>query len=374
MKKTFTVAAIALLFLTGCVAQEPKETKPVRIGWISDLTGPVAKWGALEAAMIAVDEINEQGGIDGRTLELITEDGKCNPTAAVQAMNKLVNIDQVSIVLGGHCSPESLAIAPIAQQQGVLMLASLTTSPDFSNSGELIFRTSPVNTAQSRLIAKHLRNEKGFTKLAVLYEETGYAQPIAEVLQEEFTDRGGEIVAYESFTSDVNDYRSSLTKIKHAQPDALFISPQDQGKAGLILKQMEELDINIPLYGNEIIRNPELVEQYPERMEGVIFGEPAYDGEGDREKAFAQKYADRYDGAELPFGIYTAENYDAVMLIADAIREHGEDPEAIAEYLENVKDYDGVSGVFSIDENHDGDRQYVLKHIKNGKVEEYKTI
>jgi len=139
---------------------------------IGAITGPVAKYGSYEAVTLAVEEINNAGGIKGRKINLIAEDGKCDAKEAVNAANKLINVDGVKIILGGHCTPESLAIAPIAEQNRVIMFASITSTPSLTNMGDYVFRTSPVSVVQSILVANLSYNSLHLRKVAIVYEQT----------------------------------------------------------------------------------------------------------------------------------------------------------------------------------------------------------
>ena len=125
------LAAIALaIVLAGCgiqnINQQQQATKePIKIGFIGAMTGQFTKYGSYQAVQLAIDNINKNGGIKGTPVKLIAEDGKCDPNTAVTAMNKLIDVDQVKVVLGGHCTPESAAIAPIAEKNKVIMLAAI---------------------------------------------------------------------------------------------------------------------------------------------------------------------------------------------------------------------------------------------------------
>jgi len=358
--------------ITGCSQngknELAKEKEPMRVGWISDLSGSVSKWGADKAVQIAVDEINEAGGINGRKFELIMEDGKCRSKDAVNAMNKLIHVDGVHFVLGGHCSPESLAIAPIAQENKVLMFAQMTTSPDLSDAGDYVFRTSQVNTEQSKLIADLMLQKLGIKSLGIIYEETGYAEPIARVLKEQFEQNGGSVLLYEGYSQGEKDFRSSLTKVLAKKPDALFFSPQDNENAGLLLQQIHELGGKEHIFGNEIFGSEDLVKNMGVYMDGIIYSTPDYNPLGEKEKTFIEKYKQKYNVEGLPFGLYTAEVYDATNILAQAISKYGDNVDKVKDALYKVQDYYGASGKFSINEKGDGVRNYVLKRVQNGKV------
>lgn len=361
--------AIVLILLLGACAIPNQQ--PIKIGWISDLSGPVAKYGAYEAGMLAVEEINQKGGINGRPIQLIAEDGKCNPKAATDAINKLIQVDNVKIVLGGHCTPESMNIAPIAEENKIIQLASITSSPKFSGIGEYIFRTSPVSIAQSALIADYAINN-GIKKIAIIYEQTDYALPIAEKLKTEFTSKGGEVTNFEAYAPATEDFRTILLKVKSQNPEAIFISPQSPDAALLLIKQIKEIGLNARLFGNDVAINQAIIDKFPDKYEGFIGATPDFDTENPKTKTFIEAYKKKYNVQNIPYGIWTAETYDAVYIIADAISKNGEDVEKIKEYLSNIKDYQGASGTFSINEKHDGVRTYTLKTVKNGKLENYK--
>lgn len=362
MKYITTIIILALL-----VACAPTAKESIKIGWISDLTGPVAKYGAYEAGMLAVEEINAQGGINGRPIVLIAEDGKCNARAGADAATKLIQVDGIKIILGGHCTPESMGIAPIAEQNKVVQLASITSSPMFSKIGNYVFRTSPVSIAQSVLIADYARRA-GINKMAIIVEQTDYAKPIADKLQTEFTNKGGQVTNVETYNPGTEDFKTMLLKIKNQNPDAVYISAQAPDSAMLLMKQINELGIKAKLFGNDVASNQAIVDKIPNLYEGFITGMPGFNTENPKTKTFIEAYKAKYNVQNIPYGIWTAESYDAVYILADAIAKQGENPEKIREYLANLKDYQGASGTFSIDENHDGVRTYQLKIIRNGQL------
>jgi branched-chain amino acid transport system substrate-binding protein len=125
-----------------------------------------------------MDEINKAGGIDGKRLQIIFEDGKCTSKDALSAANKLIQVDKVKVILGGHCTPESVAIAPVAEKNKIVMLAGITSTPLLSSAGEYVFRTTSVSTVQSTILAEIAVNKLGGKKFAVIYEQSDFARPI----------------------------------------------------------------------------------------------------------------------------------------------------------------------------------------------------
>ena len=231
-------------------------TESIKIGFIGPMTGPSAKYGSYEAVRLAVEDINNRGGINSHPIELIAEDGACNSATAVEAMNKLINVDQVKIVLGGHCTPESMAIAPIAQANKVLMLASITTSPALTGKGDYVVRTSPVSVVQADLVSDLAYNTLNLRKMAVVYEQTDYARPIAEKMKSDFEKLNGKIVVFEAYTPGITDFRTVLTKIKSEGADSIYLSAQSPDAVTSFMKQAKELGLDkLKLFGNDVAGN-----------------------------------------------------------------------------------------------------------------------
>ncbi|MDD5148345.1 MAG: ABC transporter substrate-binding protein [Candidatus ainarchaeum sp.] len=369
-KILFLIGIIALaIAFSGCAQQQGTQGE-IKIGFIGPITGPMAKYGAFEAVQLAVEEINSNGGINGVPVKMIFEDAKCDAKEAVNSMNKLINVDGVKVILGGHCSPESLAIAPIAEQNKVVMLASITTTPSLSKSGEYVFRTSPVGTQQVPLMTGLLAKLKA-KKLAIVFEQTDYAAPIAEKLKNDFTASGGKVVSYDSYTPGTTDFRTILSKIMGLNPDVVFLSPQNPDAGFMLVKQMKELGMAQQILGNDVMGNVAAFIKNPELHEGIIFPSPSFNPNNPKSKEFMDKYRARY-GSEISYGFWTSESYDAVYIIADAIKQKGLDVEGIRQYLYNLKDFEGASGKLAIDANGDGIRGYELLIVKaDNKVEEY---
>lgn len=355
-----------VFWLPFAAAAEPQ---PIRIGWIGSITGAVAKFGAFQSATLALEDINAQGGIGGRPLELIFEDGKGEGRSAVLAAQKLLDVDHVTFLLGGHCSPESLPIAPVVESHHALMLASITTTPKLTGAGDNVFRVSPVSTIVGDQIAEHLLKQRGFKRVAIIYEETDYAQPPAERLRDRISAGGGVVTSYDGVQRDSTDFRALLTKIRSQHPDALYIGAQAPDMAQQITRQLLDLGISLPLVGNEITGNAVSgTGSRPEAFEGLVFSEPEFDRTAPKTAAFLQHYQDRFHTG-LPLGFWSAEAYDSVRLLAETIGRCGEAVDDVKRCLYATKDYEGVSGRLSIDSHGDGVRTYILKQVRSGKIE-----
>ncbi len=338
------------------------------IGSIMPLTGDGAAYGKplSEQLMIAVDELNAAGGINGRMVNLKLEDGKCNPKDASTAATKLIDVDKVRVIIGGACSGETLGIAPIAERAQVILISPSATSPDITDAGAYVFRTAPSD-AFSGKVAAEKAIEMGFKKAAIIHETTDYSQGLRKVFDAVFTEKGSEVVVVESFASEDSDFKTQILKVKSANPDVIYIVPQTPAKGVLLIKQLKEQGLEQQLMTAEVLLGEVVVKENGADMEGLIGVEPFFDEEG----AIAKKALDMYreKHGDPAFGFFQAATRDAFYLVTDAIAKHGvDDAEALKNELLATKDWEGAVGKLTMDENGDPILTFSVKKVVNGEL------
>ena len=186
---------------------------------------------ANQSKQMAADEINAAGGIDGRMLELVVEDSKCNAADAVAAYHKLTDVDGVKIILGTSCSAAMLGAAPLAEADGTILFSGLASNPDIANAGDYIFRTQ-INDIEVGIATGNVLWADGIRTLATITETTDYAEGVRRTTVAQFEKLGGEIVSSEQYGSDTTDFRSQLVKLFAANPDALHLVPSPSPRQG----------------------------------------------------------------------------------------------------------------------------------------------
>lgn len=371
--------AVLSLALAGCVAlEEAGETGPVKVGALAPLSGDGADYGLplQEVAKIAVEEINAEGGVKvsgsdaKRTLELVWEDGGCNSDIANRAATKLITVDKVKVVLGGFCSSETLAAAPIAEQNKVVLLSPGSSSPKITTAGDFIFRNYPSDNTQGKVLSEYA-GKKGFKKVGMLVEAQAYTEGIRDAFKENFEKAGGTVLA-ESYLSDASDFKSQITKLKGEGVDAYFVNPQTPAKGKLIIKQMQELGVTGPFLLNDVaIGFAELVTEYKTVLEGAVGAEAAYDRANPGVAKLQETYKSR-TGKDLPYLPYMTTVYDAVYIVKEGLESAGEDSDKIKNFLYGLKDRKGLAGSLTIDSNGDPLTGHLLRTVKAGAVEDYK--
>ncbi len=369
MNKTW-IALIGLLFLTSCGSNgnvAKKET--VTIGFISALSGDAAAYGATERNVVemAVNEINQQGGINGKNLQVIYEDGKCSGKEATFAAQKLIDTDHVKIILGGSCSSETLAVAPITEKSKVILFSAFSSNAQITQAGDYIFRNSPSDRDQGRIAAEMILH-RGYKAIAVLTENTDYALGLGDVFKKRAQELGATIVADERFNQEEKDYRAQIIKIKKAEPDAIFVNPQEGLTCGLAIKQIRELGITTPLFTTYAMNSPDSLNGAGSAAEGIVFSDaPSLDSSNKKAANLLKEYTTKY--GKPAHDLLMALRYDTVQITADALKKCGENTDCIKDYFYSLTNYEGTGGTYGFDSN--GDEVgilFVVKQVKGGKI------
>ncbi len=329
LNKTLMIALgllLALLLVTvTCGGEDSDDT--FKIGVMESVTGPGDTYGnvAVRAKQMAVDEINEAGGVNGRMLELIVEDSKCSAQDAIIAYNKLTDVDGVKIILGTSCSGAMLGAAPLAEEEGVILFSGLATNPDIANAGDYIFRTA-MSDAQLGIDTGNVLWADGIRTLATINEETDYAEGVRRTSVDQFVKRGGQVVAEERYVTDSTDYRTSLTKLINANPDALHVASQSESSGGTIVKQARELGYEGPIYSDIVAAGTTALEVAGEAASGLKAVIADLDPANVKGGEVIANFRARYDYVTLPWYIGSA--YDDVYLTAECLEKTDDDQDA----------------------------------------------
>ena len=300
---------------------------PYRIGVMESLTGPGESYGtvASQSKQMAADEINAAGGVNGRALELIVEDSQCSAKEAVAAYNKLTGVDGVKIILGTSCSGAMLGAAPLAEADGTILFSGLASNPDIAKAGDYIFRTQ-ISDVEVGIGTGNLMWDDGIRRLATITEATDYAEGVRATTVAQFNKRGGELAAEESYASDITDFRSQLSKLFDADPDALHLAPQSEFSAGIIIKQARELGYQGPIYAETISVGTTALEIAGDAATGMKAVTADLDPGNAKSQEVLANFRERYNYVTLPWHLGSA--YDNVYITAECLKETGDDQDA----------------------------------------------
>ena len=374
MKKKFwfILGALVIVLLASIFFvsrnSEKVSSQTIKIGYVDPLTGDAATYGEpmKNAASMAVEDINNQGGINGKKLDVIYEDSQCTDKGALTAVQKLVFIDGVKILDGFTCAGDILATAPVIQQNKILALAPGASGPQVSLAGDYIFQTDPSATQATNLLAQLI--SKSYRTVAIVSEESQFATDIRDYFTKQFESLGGEVVSSETYAPTTTDFRTLLTKIKATNPSAIFVNPQTEATGGLFIKQAREMGITVQLFGLDTLSGPTTREISGKASEGLtLVVVPDLDPKNETAQAFLAEYKEKF--GEPPFALYLASAYDSINIIAQAIKNVGEDPTKMKDYLYQMPDYHGAVGTYHFDQNGDiVGINFGVKKVVNGNL------
>ena len=302
--------------------------EPFVIGAMDALTGVAESYGnpLHQAKLLAVEEINAAGGIGGRELRLIVEDSKCNAQDAITAYNKLTDVDGVKIILGTTCSGSMLGAAPLADREGVVLLSASATSPDITQAGDYIFRTA-INDLRLGVDTGNTLWVDGIRRIATITEATDYAEGTRRTSVGRFEELGGEVVAAESYSSEIIDFRSQLTKLIAEEPDALLLASQGEASAGTIMRQARELGFDGPIYAESVASSPDALSIAGDAATGMKAIVPNPDLSTSAGMDFLAKFESRFGAvASLPW--FQGSAYDDVYIAAECLAQTEDDQDA----------------------------------------------
>jgi branched-chain amino acid transport system substrate-binding protein len=322
---------------------------PILIGGVYNLTGGLSSLDnpARDGSLLAVAELNAAGGLLGRPVELVVEDGKTDLTAVTNATRKLIEEDQVVALVGLTDTSFAIPVADVAQDSAKPFLTVGATAPVITLAGDYVFMLPFGDNVQAAVGAEYAAAQGWTTCGLMLDDQMDFTKFLAAYFVDRFDDDdiGGQIIAEVTYATGDTDFSAQLTEIQNLdpQPQFLYISSGPQ-EIGTIVKQVRDLGIELPIVGGDGYDTPLLVELAGPAADGVVFAthQGVY-GESPTADAFRAAFEGEY--GTPPPSVFAALGYDGVLLMADAItRAGGTEPEAIRDALAATSGFEGITG------------------------------
>ncbi len=379
MKNIYKVSAIFCfiisigIIITSCNKSGSDE---ILIGEYESLTGSEATFGqsSHNGLVLAVEEVNNSGGLLGKKIKLITEDNQGKPSETQTVVQKLINRDKVVAVIGEVASSRSKAGAPICQAAKIPMITPASTNPEVTSIGDYIFRVCFIDPFQATVMSKFAINSMKVKKIALLIDQkNAYSTGLADNFRQVFTSMGGEIVEEQKYSAGDKDFKAQLTSIKAKNPEAIFI-PGYYTDVNLISIQAREIGLTCPLFGSDGWESEKLTEgKAKDALEGSFFStHVSSDDPSPKIQEFIKKFKAKYNKEPDAMSFLA---YDAGMILFDAIKKaNSTEGEKIKNELAKTKDYPGVTGIITINEQRNAVKPAVVLEIKDGKFVYKETI
>ena len=370
------LAFFASIFLVACgkspdVTANAKGTKigdTIKIGVNMELTGAVAAYGKSEqnGINLAVDEINEAGGVDGKKIELVTKDNKSENAEASTSSTNLAIQSNVNAIVGPSTSGAVAAASLVSQKTGVPLITPSGTQDDLTVDAngvkKFVFRTTFKDSYQGEVLAAYSYNNLNAKKVVLYYDNASdYAKGIADEFKRKYK---GQIVTEATFTSGDKDYQSALTKFKDQDYDAV-VMPGYYTETGIITKQARDLGIDKPILGPDGFSDEKFTELAGKKNASNVYYVSGYSTNvalSDKASGFIKAYEKAY---KIEPNMFAALAYDSVYMVAEASK-GAKTSVDIADNLANLKNFVGVTGKMTIDKDHNPIKAALMVKRDNG--------
>lgn len=340
----------------------------IKIGFFAPETGPEAADGesAYNSAKLAVDQLNEAGGVLGKKLELVNYDDQLDPKQAVSIAQKLTTKDGVVAVVSGSYSGPTRAAAPIFQQARIPMIAAYAVHPQIPQTGEYIFQQSFSGVVQGRAAAVVAAKQLNAKTVAILAVDNDFGKTITQGFQEQAQKLGLQVVSVDTFKMGDKEFTPVLTKIKQAKPDVLFLVAY-AAEGSQIVRQAHDLNLGVQLLGTEGVDSTvQFLKVVGKAGEGlVIVTNLNRDDKNPQTQAYIKAYREKYGYDPDMVG---ASVYDAFQLLAEAMKRAGSaDPTAVQKALAGIKDFQTVTGpIYGYDAIGQALKPVAVQQVKDG--------
>lgn len=362
---------ISIYYAVNKYNADKKSENTIKIGSTLPLTGNSAVWGVptKEGIELAMHNYNAKGGYKGSKIEVVFEDTKADPKTGVSAINKLISSDKVSAIIDNSNSSVTLAMAPIANNNKVILLPTGSSSPDITNAGDFIFRIWNSDALEGKVIANFIYKTECVKNISLIVVNNNYGIGLKESFVKQFSKLQGKINTTEYFDETTTDFKTIASKVLESKPEGIYIVCYPKQGAG-ILKQLKELGNTAKLYGAVAFEDNQLLELAGNAANGLKFPLPSPVDTTERFYLEFKNDFEKYFRKDVPF--LAAEGFDGFNVIMKAIELSGgySGPD-IKKGLSQIKNYKGVSGLIEFDENGDVNKPFGIREVKNNKFQWY---
>lgn len=362
----FLVVGAVLMLQKGEEVSSPRDVaqsqQSIRIGALLPLTGEAASYGedcrrGIELALLDAKQKYQQ------PIDIVFEDTKADPKVAISAFNKLANVDRVQAVIGGMFSSTTLAVAPLAQQAGIILLTPTAADEKIPATGDHIYSIYPSASSEGRFMANSLEPQ-ATERVAVLYQNQTATKAIANAFAAAIQHRGGSVVLNESIPDEKSTYRSIMEKVAATKPTSIYLSAY-RDPVALLIVIGKEMGLDVVYATQSTLYDEKALSDYPNKLDGVLISGPYFGGENNSEAIarFSDDYMQRFS---RPPSVWSAYGYDAADILISALVKSSKDASKPQDYLAGQV-FNGLTGRTEIKSDRTIEKEMVLYRIQNNK-------
>jgi branched-chain amino acid transport system substrate-binding protein len=351
MRRVITLGCLAVLaaLLGSCgdSATGGESEGPIRIGVIAPLSGPQPDRGKVlqTAAELAIDDVNEEGGVDGRQLEMVLLDDANITNQAVSAAQRLIRNEKVVAITGIISSSSQQAIQPLAERSETVVMGMIATATGLTDGFRYAFRATGSNdTIGPQIVEFAARN--GAKRLAVIHDDSTYAQGMTDEALAAIEDQGLELTANEVYKTGAADVSPQVANVERSGADAVLAFPLTGADIALLTRTMTENGVDLPIFSHNGVFTKEAISlagKYFKRLPAV-YGSGTVDLSRPDTKSFYERMTEAA-GFEVPQNEDAAQTYDAIRLLAEALKQTGgQGGSDLVAALEKIDRHVGIAG------------------------------
>lgn len=363
----FVAVSMTVLSISGCGSSGGSSSDKIKIGTSFPMSGSVAADGQLivNAVKLAAEQVNDKGGINGKKIEVVSEDDEGSPTSASSVANKFAENNDIMGVITSYNSSCCLAQVPVFEEAGLPAISPVSTSTQLTGISDYFYRTCN-NDAYVGMLCADYSKKLGFSKVAILYEQDDYGEGIYKEYKKQAEKIGMKVNAVETFVyGETKDFSTIITNLKKADIDGIFFAGLVT-EMSLFSSQAKTMGLSgIPIFADEGCNSPAMLAEGGENVEGM-YTTGGFAAESDEQvvKDFVAAYNKEF-GSDP--SVWAALGYDAAMTMFEAMKACGDDisRESINKQLQGIS-YEGVTGLNKF-KNSDVEKEYYIFQVKDGK-------
>jgi branched-chain amino acid transport system substrate-binding protein len=383
LSKLALAVCVSALAIVSCTKKEEankagESSNKILIGHYASLTGDTASFGTStkKGVDLAAKQLNAAGGLNGKTVEVITYDDQSKPEEASTMVTKLITQDNVLAVIGEVASKLSIVAADVAMRYKAPMVSPSSTNPAVTQKGDYIFRICFIDPFQGEVMAKFAYDNLKTKTAAILRDVSqDYAVGLADYFKKAFEAKGGKVVLDTSYNTKDTDFKAQLTEVKAKNPDVLFV-PGYYNEVALILKQARGLGMKLPILGGDGWESDDLVKVAgKEALENTYYSNHyAPDTKDASAQSFIEAFKKEYNG-EIPDAM-AALGFDTFNVVIEAMKRSGANltRDAIRDQIAATKNFKGVTGDITIDKDRNAVKSAVVLQFRDGVAHYFATI
>lgn len=372
MKRSYKMLTMAA-GLTALALTASAYAEPIKVGFNVPLTGFAAADGnsALIGAKLAVDQVNEAGGIGGDMLELVVYDDQASPKEAAPLAVKLITQDLVIAGISGSYSGPTRAAATIYQENATPYIAAYAVHPDITRAGDYVFRTSFVGDVQGRAGAKLIGEMLGKKRVTMITLNNDFGKSLAAGFKEQAATFGVELINEYEYSIKDREFGPIVSKVKSENPEAIYASGYFF-TAGPLVRQLRAAGVDVPVIGQEGYDSQKFIEIAGPDAEGVIITTSLDRGSSDpKVQSFIEGFSEK---AGYPADMVGASAHTAVLVLAEALKTAGRDDKAALRDAIAATSIDAVTGTISFNDLGEVRKDVQVQVVKDGNWHHHAVI